>query len=752
MTPIPSKWLGALLLFVFLCLPARLAAAPMPETASPEVLVFDRDGQMMVDDSACRKGDAAACEFMAQTVDGRSVEAPAVARLLYLDACRLGRNSACWRFSELVLPDDKVIADDAARLACEGGQSPACAYWAHSLHARGTQAARSRALKIARRTCEQSGSLACADWGLWLAAGDGVRQDRARALALLRKACSGKASDSCNGFAQVATSGGSPNEAGEARRWLLATCDGGLAEACFAAGRIALDSRAGPPDFRIAGQAIARSCAAETLRCGIGHDVRDRDELEADCHDATTDGRSCGDLGDIYADADLPIRDHETALRFYELGCLRDDMLSCNAGAELIDNAASTNGPGRDLARLRLFAARACGRFSPERCLQAADLFDRAEGGPRDPVQVQTLLLSACKHGVGRACMKLDQLQISDPGLPAPEVDENYEPETDRLELAYDSVHPAKIDCATELAFRGRLYEAFPSEVCAGAIGGAPVPQGGAPWQALIERPANVAGRSLSGSDRVLCGGSLVATGWILTAAHCLIDSMTDNDSKPIPIDIKEAGYTVRLGMTDMTKAEGLAYRIIDTKPYGKYSGDAKSAFAYDIALVKIDYLHPIVLGAPGKIRMIRLDPAGITERPIVDGAPVYVTGWGWTTPIGGRASPVLNIARLELKSAAACTQQTQFLDDRKDSILCAAGTSGQQACHGDSGGPLISYDGTIVAGRRIYEVDEGKTIPTVIGIVSRGACGANGLPSRYTRVAKFADWINETIGGTSAH
>lgn len=58
------------------------------------------------------------------------------------------------------------------------------------------------------------------------------------------------------------------------------------------------------------------------------------------------------------------------------------------------------------------------------------------------------------------------------------------------------------------------------------------------------------------------------------------------------------------------------------------------------------------------------------------------------------------------------------------------------QACDGDSGGPLITYG------------DE-RSIPTVIGVVSAGEkCGSTGVPSRYTRIAKVRDWIDDVVGG----
>jgi secreted trypsin-like serine protease len=55
-------------------------------------------------------------------------------------------------------------------------------------------------------------------------------------------------------------------------------------------------------------------------------------------------------------------------------------------------------------------------------------------------------------------------------------------------------------------------------------------------------------------------------------------------------------------------------------------------------------------------------------------------------------------------------------------------------SCYGDSGGPLM------ILGR-----DPKRYIQ--VGIVSWGdRCGRAGTPNVYTRVASFADWINQSM------
>lgn len=67
------------------------------------------------------------------------------------------------------------------------------------------------------------------------------------------------------------------------------------------------------------------------------------------------------------------------------------------------------------------------------------------------------------------------------------------------------------------------------------------------------------------------------------------------------------------------------------------------------------------------------------------------------------------------------------------DRQICAGGVFAEDACRGDSGGPLML--------RRPDGVWE------TVAVVSFGyGCGRDGWPGVYTSVANYIDWIESTL------
>ncbi|XP_038106291.1 clotting factor B [Culex quinquefasciatus] len=114
--------------------------------------------------------------------------------------------------------------------------------------------------------------------------------------------------------------------------------------------------------------------------------------------------------------------------------------------------------------------------------------------------------------------------------------------------------------------------------------------------------------------------------------------------------------------------------------------------------------------------------------------------GFG-TTGYGEDLSPNLLKAKLSEISKDECLKRLpknlrSLRDGLVEEQLCAA-SDHQDACEGDSGGPL-----------QVERVDVTKmVIPLIVGVVSFGTPCTNGSTGVYTRVASYKEWIEHETG-----
>ncbi|XP_037708513.1 venom protease-like [Drosophila subpulchrella] len=238
------------------------------------------------------------------------------------------------------------------------------------------------------------------------------------------------------------------------------------------------------------------------------------------------------------------------------------------------------------------------------------------------------------------------------------------------------------------------------------------------PWMVLVIGEKN-------------CGGSLITSRFVLTAAHCLFNS---------PMYVPEILFLhrfskfsfcrkVRLGEydtqnsgEDCTPTGNCIPGALEIDVDEKLMHKDFEYFTADIALLRMknkvqfsENIRPICL-------LVNKQMENITQ--------FNITGWG-ETHVGGISSRILQTATQNKLDHRLCKRK---FGEQVDKTQICAGSPTSDSCGGDSGGPMsavIDYQGTLRH--------------TQFGIISYGSWSCKGI-GVYTNISYYMGWISSVI------
>ncbi|XP_077377210.1 polyserase-2-like [Festucalex cinctus] len=233
-------------------------------------------------------------------------------------------------------------------------------------------------------------------------------------------------------------------------------------------------------------------------------------------------------------------------------------------------------------------------------------------------------------------------------------------------------------------------------------VGGEAAAKGAWPWMVSLHR-----------LNRHFCGGSLINSEWVLSAAHCFSRS-----SRSVTAFL---GRQSQQGSNSNEEPRSVV-QIISHPAYNSRTNDN------DVALLRLslpvtfnNFIRPVCLAA--------------ASSSFFAGTDSWVTGWGNV----GSNDPLpfpQNLMEVQVPVVGNRQCGCDYIVPGRitDNMICAGlREGGKDSCQGDSGGPMVSKQGSVWV---------------LSGVVSFGVgCALPQFPGVYARVSQYQEWISRNVG-----